>query len=278
MRSLSVSASTLLLFASSAWAGPIDSKLSPFLASPIPDRWHMASVSCRDETLPAVPALSFTFPSALLQQDDTRPLQATAVEPSDASQTRKKVHKVWPSCGDEAVPAAPALLAAFPSSLFQQGGTQPLHAAAVEHSDAYLTRRKIHKFASFATLPLFATEVALGQSLYNPSANPGTKRALHGIVGAGIVGLFAVNTVTGAWNMFGEDRKDPQGRGLRLVHALLMMAADVGFVASSLSGPNSRSQRQALTFETSKVTHRNIAIASISVATTGYLIMLFGHH
>ena len=42
---------------------------------------------------------------------------------------------------------------------------QPLHAAVVEHSDAYRTRAKIHKVASFATLPLFAAEVALGQSL-----------------------------------------------------------------------------------------------------------------
>jgi hypothetical protein len=55
------------------------------------------------------------------------------------------------------------------------------------------------------------------------------------------------------------------------------MAADVGFVATAQSGPNSRSQRQALTYETDKVTHRNIAIASISVGTAGYLLMLFGN-
>jgi hypothetical protein len=56
------------------------------------------------------------------------------------------------------------------------------------------------------------------------------------------------------------------------------MAADVGFLATEASGPNSGSPRQALTFETSKVTHRNIAIASMSVATAGYLMMLFGNH
>ncbi|HEV3214772.1 MAG TPA: hypothetical protein VGZ27_03570 [Vicinamibacterales bacterium] len=191
-------------------------------------------------------------------------------------------------------PAGPAMSLAFPPMLFQQNdaqsnvqtdtqgaaqdATQPLHAAAVEHSDAYERRKKIHKYASFATLPLFATEFALGQSLYNTPANPGSKRALHGIVGAGIVGLFGVNTVTGAWNMFGEDRKDPEGRTLRLVHGLLMMAADVGFVVTDRLGPNSRSQRQALTFESRKATHRNVAIASISVGTAGYLLMLFGNH
>ena len=41
-----------------------------------------------------------------------------------------------------------------------------LHAAAVQHSDAYQTRAKIHKYASYATLPLFAGELALGQSLF----------------------------------------------------------------------------------------------------------------
>jgi hypothetical protein len=192
-------------------------------------------------------------------------------------------HMSWPSCSDSAAPRVPLLPVAPASMLLQQdagqppANTQPLHAAAVEHSDAYLTRKKIHKIASFATLPLFATEVALGQSLYN-TPTTGSRRSVHGLVGAGIVGLFAVNTVTGAWNMLGEDRQDPEGGTLRLVHGLLMMAADVGFVATTMSGPNSRSPRQALTFATSKVTHRNLAYASIGVATTGYLIMLFGNH
>ena len=179
---------------------------------------------------------------------------------------------------DGDAPAVATLSLEVPPSLLQQADAQPLHTAAVEHSDAYQTRRKIHKYASFATLPLFATELALGQSLYNTSANAGSKRTAHAVVGAGIVGLFAVNTVTGAWNMFGEDRNDPNGRTLRLVHGLLMMAADVGFVATWQSGPNSGSQRQALTFETRKATHRNMAIASISVGTAGYLLMLFGNH
>ena len=78
--------------------------------------------------------------------------------------------------------------------------------------------------------------------------------------------------------MFGEDRKDPEGRTLRLTHGLLMMAADVGILADDEVGPNSHSQRQALTFETDKVTHRNMAIASISVGTPAICIMLLAHH
>ena len=207
---------------------------------------------------------------------------AENIEPTVSFVSPRTVHDPWRiswlSTSDTSGPVVRASSLAFPPTLFQQDEPQPLHAAAVEHSDAYLTRRKIHKYASFATLPLFATELALGQSLYNTPAHLGTRRTAHAIVDAGIVGLFAVNTVTGAWNLFGEDRKDPEGRTLRLLHGLLMMAADVGFIATARSGPNSRSPRQALTFETSKATHRNMAIASISVGTAGYLIMLFGNH
>ncbi|HEX3703058.1 MAG TPA: hypothetical protein VHU82_07005 [Vicinamibacterales bacterium] len=192
---------------------------------------------------------------------------------------RDRSAMVWPSCGDDGGSEVRAGALAVTSVHFERTGeTQPLHAAAIEHSDAYLMRAKIHKYASFATLPLFAAEVALGQSLYDTPANAGSKRAAHAIVGSGIVGLFGVNTVTGAWNLFGEGRQDPEGRTLRLVHGLLMMAADVGFLATTASGPNSGSRRGALTFETDKVTHRNIAIASISVGTAGYLLMLFGNH
>jgi hypothetical protein len=160
----------------------------------------------------------------------------------------------------------------------QQSANQPLHPVAIEHSDAYQTRAKIHKYASFATLPLFGAELALGQSLFNTPANAGGKRAAHAAVGAGIIGLVAVNTVTGAWNLFGEGWQDKEGRTLRLVHGLLMMAADAGFLATWASGPHSGRLRTALTFESDKVRHRDMAIASISVGTAGYLLMLLGNH
>ena len=49
----------------------------------------------------------------------------------------------------------------------------PVHPAAIQFSDAYETRAKIHKYASYATLPLFAGEIALGQSLFNSSTTGG---------------------------------------------------------------------------------------------------------
>ncbi len=183
-------------------------------------------------------------------------------------------HTSWPSCSGEATRVVPALSLASPGASFQQDSAQPVHAAAIEHSDAYQTRAKIHKYASFATLPLFAAEVALGQSL---DGSNDSKKGAHAVVGAGIVGLFAVNTVTGAWNLFGEGRQEKEGRTLRLVHGLLMMAADVGFLATTASAP-STGRNGALTFEANRTTHRNLAIASVSVGTAGYLMMLFGNH
>ena len=187
----------------------------------------------------------------------------------------------WPACSDETVPAAavadtapvvaPSLV--IPSTLFDQDPAPPLHQVAIEHSDAYQMRAKIHKFASFATLPLFAAEVALGQSL---DGSNDSKKGAHAAVGAGIVGLFGVNTVTGAWNLFGEGRRDTKGRTLRLVHGLLMMAADVGFLATTAAAP-STGRTGSVTFEADKTTHRNLAIASVSVGAVGYLMMLFGN-
>jgi hypothetical protein len=198
----------------------------------------------------------------------------SSVNPFSSRPIRDLRRISWPACSDEAMRAVPVLPLAFPFTLFQQDSAQPVHAAAVEHSDAYQTRAKIHKYASYATLPLFAAEVALGQSL--DGSNDGKKGA-HALVGAGIVGLFGVNTVTGAWNLFGEGRRDTEGRTYRLVHGLLMMAADVGFLATTAAAP-STGRNGALTFEADKATHRNLAIASVSMGTVGYLMMLFGNH
>jgi hypothetical protein len=144
---------------------------------------------------------------------------------------------------------------------------------AIEYSDAYETRAKIHRYASYATLPLFATELALGQSVYNdPAANTSAAKGAHIAVGTAITGLFAVNTVTGVWNMW-ESRHDPAHSKLKLIHGILMLGADAGFVATFGTGPNGRS----ITLDSQKQTHRTIALTSIGLATGSYLMMLFGN-
>ena len=81
--------------------------------------------------------------------------------------------------------------------------------------------------------------------------------------------LFGVNTVTGVWNLW-ESRKDPNGRTKRIVHSVLMLAADGGFVATAALAPDS----EHASFSDDRGAHRAVAITSIGLATTSYLIML----
>jgi len=164
-----------------------------------------------------------------------------------------------------------------PASTDQAASTpaaQTPRPVAVEYSDAYETRAKIHKYASFATLPLFATELALGQSIYNdPNARTSTAKGAHIAVGTAITGLFGVNTVTGVWNLW-EGRHDEHHRTLRFAHGILMLGADAGFVATFATGPGGRLNNANL--DSQKQTHRTIALTSIGMATGSYLLMLFG--
>jgi hypothetical protein len=155
-----------------------------------------------------------------------------------------------------------------------QPPAQTSRPAAIEYSDAYELRARIHKYASFATLPVFATELALGQSVYT-DANPRTSAArnAHIVVGTAITGLFVVNTVTGVWNMW-ESRHDPSHHRLKLVHGIMMLGADAGFVATFATGPGGRVNT---TLGAERQTHRTVALTSIGLATGSYLLMLFGN-
>jgi hypothetical protein len=147
---------------------------------------------------------------------------------------------------------------------------------AVEHSKSYYTRLGIHKYASYATLPLFAAEYLIGQKLFNDSNNTSGLRGPHSAVAVGIYGLFGINTVTGVWNLW-EDRKESNGRLRRYIHSILMIASDAGFVLTAATAPGGR-EREGGTLNTlnnsRRTQHRNLAIASFSTATVGYLMML----
>jgi hypothetical protein len=143
---------------------------------------------------------------------------------------------------------------------------------AFEYSDGYRTRLKIHKYASYATLPLFVAQYAVGQKLYNGTGSDST-RSVHGALAATTAALFAVNTVTGVWNM-SEGRKDPNHRTKRTIHGVLMLVADAGFVATGMMAPDNEHEHEGGGGGTSASTHRSVAIASMGVATAAYLMML----
>jgi hypothetical protein len=173
-----------------------------------------------------------------------------------------------------AVPAAPWL-----ATLADPGDTnRPRRPRAVEYSDAYYTRLKIHQLASYLTVPLFVGAYFSGRELYNHPDSHGLARDVHGPLAAGIAGLFAVNTITGVWNLW-DSRKDPNGRTRRWVHSLMMIAADAGFVAVAVSAPDREHDFGGSTAPPTSAgsganTHRGLAIASISVALSSYLMML----
>ena len=157
-------------------------------------------------------------------------------------------------------------IAARPVQVGQQAAVPAV--APIEYSHAYQTRLKIHKVASFAILPLFATELILGQSLYEDGRSG--KKDAHVAVGVGIGTLFGINTVTGVWNLL-ESRKDPNGRKRRVIHSVLMLAADAGFAATAALAPDSEHGEVS----DSRGAHRAAAITSIGLGTAGYLMMLF---
>jgi hypothetical protein len=140
---------------------------------------------------------------------------------------------------------------------------------AIEYSDLYYTRLTIHKYASYATIPLFVLQYVSGQELIRHPGEGSWARDVHGPAAAGIAVLFGVNTVTGLWNLY-DSRKDPNGRTRRTVHSLLMLAADAGFVWAGALAPDD--EEGAGSSRANQ--HRTVAITSGSVALAGYLMML----
>jgi hypothetical protein len=144
---------------------------------------------------------------------------------------------------------------------------------AVEYSEAYGTRLKIHRYASFAMLPLFVADYVVGEKLYT---NPrGGGRDAHSAMAVGIAGLFGLNTVTGVWNMR-EAWKDPNGRTRRVLHGMLMLIADGGFVATAALAPHEEGERfrsGGVAPGSGRTTHRAVALSSMGIATVSYLMM-----
>jgi len=170
-------------------------------------------------------------------------------------------------------PIADTLAAEAAKLAADSQGARPV---AIEYSDAHETRAKIHKYASWATIPLMATEFALGEKLYNdPNSLTSGMRGVHGAVGAGLIGLFGVQSVTGMWNLL--DARSAPGHRRRLLHGLIMLAAEGGLVASAASAPG-HGRNDLINFDANRSTHRNIAFVSMGVGTAGYLFMLLTNH
>ena len=139
----------------------------------------------------------------------------------------------------------------------------------VEMSDAYALRLRIHRYASYTLIPLFAAQSIAGNQLYQSGgSDPAWAKSLHGIGAGGLAALFTVNTVTGVWNLW-ESRGVSDRRTVRLVHSALMLASDAGFTyAGAKLGP------EATRSGVKRQEHRRVALISMGSALAGYATML----
>ena len=216
-------------------------------------------------------ALAATLAVSPVRVASTAPIAGLAAADTSCAATAADANVAAP----RAVPAGPRRLVRFGDPDEVTSPEPPPAVAdtpvarrsrAIEHSDAYYTRLEIHRVGAVAMLPLFGAEYFLGQNLLTSLHPASWVRQTHRAVAYGVVGVFGVNTVTGVWNLW-EARGDSNGRGRRMVHALTMLAADAGFVATEATvGQAKRTLDGAHR-------HRNIALASIGLSTASTVYM-----
>lgn len=138
--------------------------------------------------------------------------------------------------------------------------------SAVEYSEWYYRRLDIHRWGSYAMLPLFAAQYIAGTNLESGGHDDWAEE-LHPMLAGGVAALFASNTVTGVWNLW-EGRKDPKDRTRRFLHAGLMLLADAGFVATGILADEAEDHGGGAG------AHKTVALASMTAATLSWAIML----
>lgn len=152
----------------------------------------------------------------------------------------------------------------------QDTGRTRRRAVAVEYSSFYHTRLTLHRWLSFAMLPLFVGSYVTGdQVLKHSSEAPDWALRWHGPLATATAVVFTANTITGAWNLW-DSRKDPAGRLKRFAHSLLFIAADAGFVYAGTTLAHDARRSEAKRRE-----HRNVALVSMGVSVTSWSMMLF---
>ena len=158
----------------------------------------------------------------------------------------------------------------LPVSLQLEADTTPRRRRkAIEVSDWYERRLRIHRYGAYATIPLFVFQAAAGNELYQKGSGADSwAKNGHRIGAAGLATVFGVNTVTGLWNLW-DSRSVPQGRTRRTIHTLLMLASDAGFAYAGI-----KLSEDAEESADARRKHRNTAYASMGVAVTGAGMML----
>jgi hypothetical protein len=139
---------------------------------------------------------------------------------------------------------------------------------AVEVSDWYNRRLTIHRWLSYATVPTFGFQYAAGKQIWDKGdAAPAWARNGHRAGAAILAGIFTVNTVTGAWNLW-DSRSVQEGRTRRYLHAVSMLAADAGFTWAG-----AKLSEEAETDLDKRRLHRTVALTSIGISVVSGVLM-----
>lgn len=140
---------------------------------------------------------------------------------------------------------------------------------SIEYSSFYNTRLTVHRYLSFAMLPLFAGSFVTGdQIIRKGDTAPEWARDWHAPFAAATAVVFTLNTVTGLWNLW-DSRKDPAGRTRRMVHGLLFMVANAGFTYAGTT-----LAEQAVEEPSKRNRHRTVALSSMGVSVASWGLML----
>ncbi|HEY0995073.1 MAG TPA: hypothetical protein VGD77_03705 [Gemmatimonadaceae bacterium] len=140
---------------------------------------------------------------------------------------------------------------------------------AVEVSDSYELRLRVHRYTAYLVPALFAVQYVAGQELYDQYQGkgeaPGWARNVHKANAWVLGGAFALNTVTGAWNLW-DSRNQPEGRVLRYLHTASMLAADgiFAYAGTMIDDDGGGIRRQ----------HRNLALTGMGITLGSGAVML----
>jgi hypothetical protein len=141
---------------------------------------------------------------------------------------------------------------------------------AIEVSDWYGRRLTVHRTLSYTVIPIFTLQWIAGERIYkHGNQAPDWAKTTHRAGATALAGIFTVNTVTGLWNLW-DSRHTPEGRTLRTVHALSMLAADAGFTYAGV-----KLSKDAETDFNKRREHRTIALSSMGVTAASALVMKF---
>ena len=139
---------------------------------------------------------------------------------------------------------------------------------AIEVSDWYGRRLTIHRTLSYTVIPIFGAQWFAGERIYkHGNQAPEWAKTTHRAGASALAGIFTVNTVTGLWNLW-DSRGTSNGRTLRTIHALSMLAADAGFTYAGV-----KLSKDAERDFNKRREHRTIALSSMAVTVVSGLAM-----